>query len=350
MPVLAVNLGEKGGCVYYANSLLAKMTIPMDVWLHPNSEGSDNISHSTIRTANMRLRFFIFVSPFVMMWYFLYLTFCIAIKKYDRVVVFGPHIMDFMILLPFRIWGKRTVYVVHDGVMHNGDAPVAYQVEIKWCLRIATELVFLSNYTRDLVHKELGIRKPGIIIPHGVVTYADTVETNRTLNDSIKLLLIGRITYYKGIDIVFDFLRKDAMFDGTITVAGKFSSDIEIPEECNCDDRIRIIDKWLTGDEIDALIKDSNILLMPYHEATQSGVAAMAIGYGIPVIATKVGALEEQLESSAFYMRSDDWKSLSDVISSVSSRTYDEKKKEINRLSDRLQWAALANELQNYLL
>ena len=33
--------------------------------------------------------------------------------------------------------------------------------------------------------------------------------------------------------------------------------------------------------------------MLPYTDATQSGVAAMALGYGIPVVATAVGAIPE---------------------------------------------------------
>ena len=47
--------------------------------------------------------------------------------------------------------------------------------------------------------------------------------------------------------------------------------------------------------EIGALLAWSDALVLPYREASQSGVVAAALAAGRPVIATSVGGLREQL-------------------------------------------------------
>jgi glycosyltransferase involved in cell wall biosynthesis len=50
--------------------------------------------------------------------------------------------------------------------------------------------------------------------------------------------------------------------------------------------------------EIGSLLGWSDALILPYREASQSGVAAAALAAGRPVIATRVGGLREQLAAA----------------------------------------------------
>lgn len=52
------------------------------------------------------------------------------------------------------------------------------------------------------------------------------------------------------------------------------------------------------GQEIGGLLAWSDAVILPYREASQSGVAAAAMAAGRPVIATRVGGLREQLSKA----------------------------------------------------
>lgn len=52
---------------------------------------------------------------------------------------------------------------------------------------------------------------------------------------------------------------------------------------------------WMNHDQIDDLLRSNDVLLAPYREATQSGVVADALTWGVPAVSTQVGALSEQL-------------------------------------------------------
>ena len=58
--------------------------------------------------------------------------------------------------------------------------------------------------------------------------------------------------------------------------------------------KIEIIDAFLSQQEIITLFNQSHILIMPYLEASQSGVAAVGIANAMPTICTDVGGLKEQ--------------------------------------------------------
>ena len=52
---------------------------------------------------------------------------------------------------------------------------------------------------------------------------------------------------------------------------------------------------WLGEAEMARLIAGADAVVLPYREASQSGVAPLAHGFGVPVVATPVGGLAEQL-------------------------------------------------------
>jgi glycosyltransferase involved in cell wall biosynthesis len=62
----------------------------------------------------------------------------------------------------------------------------------------------------------------------------------------------------------------------------------------NCHN-VMVENRWAAETELGAVFGWADALILPYHEASQSGVAAAAIAAGRPVIATRVGGLSEQL-------------------------------------------------------
>ena len=52
-------------------------------------------------------------------------------------------------------------------------------------------------------------------------------------------------------------------------------------------------DRYIAAAEVDRLFIDAHAVVLPYTDGTQSGVAALALGYARPVLATAVGAIPE---------------------------------------------------------
>ncbi|MBX6744599.1 MAG: glycosyltransferase, partial [Acetobacteraceae bacterium] len=58
---------------------------------------------------------------------------------------------------------------------------------------------------------------------------------------------------------------------------------------------VRVESRWVAEAEIPALIAAADALVLPYREASQSGVVSLAHAMGVPVVATPVGGLREQV-------------------------------------------------------
>lgn len=110
-----------------------------------------------------------------------------------------------------------------------------------------------------------------------------------------RLLCFGRLLPYKGLDLLADALTAlgpEMPFDVRICGEGPVSAELSrlaaLPH-------VTVDRRWIPEAELPGLIEWADAVVLPYREASQSGVAAAAIGQGRLVVATNVGGLPEQL-------------------------------------------------------
>lgn len=127
----------------------------------------------------------------------------------------------------------------------------------------------------------------------------DKVVHKGFYRDSIlRLLFFGRILEYKGIDILVDsyeiLKKRSSNFNLELTIAGEGFIDNKLLQRIKTLG-IRLMNYWINDDDLCRLLSETDIIVIPYREASQSGPASIAVALGIPVIATKVGGLIEQI-------------------------------------------------------
>jgi glycosyltransferase involved in cell wall biosynthesis len=343
-------MGYNGGCVYYANQLIERLNIPKEVWI--NSYCTEPyIGECKKLPVNKGFKNLIWNTILLFPYYLFIVIFGIIRKKYSSVIVFGPHNWDFLFLRIFKIFNKRAYYIVHDGIMHKGEATFYHQWFLTRSMKNASHLIFLSENVHTMVKVKLGIDKSYIVIPHGIIRYTNEIQLF-PLKDKPVFLFIGRISYYKGINLLIEalpYLDFDKI--GEIIIAGKFDDSLKITLPEN-NPKILIIKKWLSIDEFDDLINKSDFLLMPYLEASQSGIASVSIGYLKPAIVSRVGAMEEQFTpGSAYFIDNLNPKALAELMLNAIEQKdkYQNIQKNLQKRSEELSWDTLANKLENYI-
>lgn len=109
------------------------------------------------------------------------------------------------------------------------------------------------------------------------------------------LLFFGRLEAYKGlghfIAAVQALRRKGLLVKGV--VAGRGEDLARHRETLLSDPSFELHEGFIPRDEVARLFRRANIVVLPYTDGTQSGVAAMALGYGRPVVASRVGGIPE---------------------------------------------------------
>ena len=104
------------------------------------------------------------------------------------------------------------------------------------------------------------------------------------------VLFVGRIRKYKGLDLLAKSWPLVSDPKKSLTVAGKGADTSRLQQV-----GANIVDKWLSNSEIEDLIRNSKLVVLPYIEASQSGVIALAHSLSTPVVVTPVGGLIDQI-------------------------------------------------------
>jgi len=126
-------------------------------------------------------------------------------------------------------------------------------------------------------------------------------DTNKT-NTQPRILFFGLIKEYKGLDTLLEAMpiirlalpQIRLMIAGT--VYGKASPYIDLIKKFNLEDTVETDFRYISDEEVGTYFRQSDLCILPYKTATQSGVIATSYSYDTPVIASKVGGLSEYIE------------------------------------------------------
>lgn len=123
-------------------------------------------------------------------------------------------------------------------------------------------------------------------------------EREKPPDSTARLLYFGKVRRYKGLEV---FLRALALVKGRVdyraVVAGEFYVSSEpyrrLAEELGIAGCIEWHDRYIPNHEVPSLFLQADLVVLPYLEATQSGVVPLAYHFEVPVVASNVGGLSE---------------------------------------------------------
>jgi glycosyltransferase involved in cell wall biosynthesis len=139
--------------------------------------------------------------------------------------------------------------------------------------------------------------------------------------DGHVLLFFGLVRPYKGlldlIDALPDVLKE---IDATLLVVGEIWGDAapyhDRVQALGLAKRVQFVDRYVSNDEAAMYFAAADLAVLPYREATGSGVLQLAFGLGTPVVATRTGGMDEviQDEVTGFLVRPGDTDGLGRAI------------------------------------
>ncbi|MBC7523095.1 MAG: glycosyltransferase family 4 protein [Flavobacterium sp.] len=185
---------------------------------------------------------------------------------------------------------------IHDLKTHVGESKILYPLYYL-SIKLSDKLIILNN--KDIPNaQKLGFKKNDIaVIPHASFGYykKQNTDSSKFLKNSI--LFIGRIEKYKGIGLLLDAFTivKKELPNLKLVIAGQGDLNPYQKQIAENQQNLQIINQWLTEDIISDLILKCDFVVLPYIDASQSGIIPLAYGCEKTVVATNVGALAEQV-------------------------------------------------------
>lgn len=216
-------------------------------------------------------------------------------EKQPDVILF-PIFHPWSPLLQFHLRGIPAVVTVHDPEPHSGDYEWILE---NFSIRQADRCVLLSQSLKpSLVRRGVPAEKIDVI-PHGPLFYQSRSSHNGKLKldkGETIILFFGRISEYKGIDILINSFKKlKSTHHSRLLIVGEgdmgpYKPLLEdLPEA-------EVINRWIPENEVGEWFERATIVVLPYTKATQSGVVTIAAAYQLPVVATRSGGLPEQIQ------------------------------------------------------
>jgi glycosyltransferase involved in cell wall biosynthesis len=171
----------------------------------------------------------------------------------------------------------------------------------------ATNFIIHSHVDKELIEKSYHIRKERIeLISHGLYDYypildKNQVKSNLNIDDDNIILFFGLLRPYKGLKYLihaFNSLDKELINHTRLLIVGETWEDREsiiLAENSLYKEKITIVNRYVSDEEIPLFFSASDVLVLPYIRASQSGVAHIGMSYGLPILASDIAPFIESL-------------------------------------------------------
>ena len=200
---------------------------------------------------------------------------------------------------------KKILFITENFVSHEGNFIDKRLTDIG--LKNASSFLVLSN----IVEKEVNQISNGRKVYKSELPIYDCYANDEVVStaairgklgfaDKDKVLLFfGYVRKYKGLDLLIDAFPaiKSSIPNAKLLIVGEFydSPDTyfdKIKKLAIENDTI-IINKFVPNEDVGKYYRASDLVVLPYRSATQSGILNVAYGFAKPVLVTDVGGLSE---------------------------------------------------------
>lgn len=227
---------------------------------------------------------------------------------FQRVRDFAPHLIHYQgahlwfdLALPlFRRY--PLIFTIHDFRPHPGDQlsrKTPFWIEM-FARRRADELIVHTQYVRGLAVRELHADEERIsVIPHIQIGEKPSISAHH--EEERMILFFGRIWEYKGLEYLIraEPLISARLPDVRILIAGEGEDFSRYARMMVHPDRFIVDNEYISEERAAEYFRRASIVVLPYIEASQSGVIPMAYSAGKPVVATTVGGLPEMVDDGS---------------------------------------------------
>lgn len=257
--------------------------------------------------------------------------------------------------------GRKMIVLMHNFASHEafpGEASLRNLM-----VASADGIVTLSQHVAQEVQKSyphVPVKALFHPVYEPVCNMSSKEEARRKLGLGISepvLLFFGYVRKYKGLDILIESMPEVIRRHpgARLLVAGEFYYGEKMFREridaLGVGDRVMVFAEFVSNDRMSLFFSAADVVVLPYREASQSGVVQQAYGFGRPVLVSGTGGLPEavldgetgavvrSLDPSAFA------EGICDFLDSMKRVCYEEK---VREYATRLSWEVFADGMVDF--
>jgi glycosyltransferase involved in cell wall biosynthesis len=210
---------------------------------------------------------------------------------------------------------RHYAVTLHDPSVHPGDhhpSRVFFALERAMFTGAGVTFTHGQALVEETRKRKPWLRGPIEIVPHGV-----DVLHPAPLPEVPTLLFFGRISHYKGLDVLLDAMPR--VWEAAPTTRLVIAGYGQIPEsDALADARVDVRNEHVPESVVPELYNGATAVVLPYRQASQSGVGSLAKSYGRASIVTDEGGLPELVaDGSGIVVPSEDVGALANALIEV---------------------------------
>lgn len=295
------------------------------------------------------------------------------LQTVQRLQAYGPEMVLFRYWHPFfaplimtiarrlRRHGIPSALLV-DNLLPHESTPVD-RILARHLLKSVSAAFTLSRSVANEIEIVSG-RQPTGILFHPLYSQfemfpdRDHARQKLGLDERPVLMFFGLIRPYKGLDVFIKAMRllRERMIPFQGLIVGECYEDAAryhaLIRDEGVDDDVRFMDRFVPDAEVPIYFAAADTLVLPYRTASQSGIVGIALQLERPVVATRVGGLDEYIEDgrSGQLVAPDDPRALADALANLLvSGSLDDMQKTIHQTKERFSIKAFCQRLEEAL-
>ena len=218
------------------------------------------------------------------------------------------------------------VVTMHDLTKHPSWSEQSLQFKFQqWMLDLAISFAnvlivhgeFMAAKAQELCRKR-GLSKRIKSIPHGTISRYGNGVGKVHLESPGNVLFFGSLNKYKGVEylIMAEPLIRNIIPGVNIHIEGNTNQKAYYQGLVKSESKIRLVLERADDRRVVELFQWADVIVLPYIEASQSGVLQLAMAFCIPPVVTQVGGLPEVVTNgvSGLVVPPNDAKALADAI------------------------------------
>lgn len=276
------------------------------------------------------------------------------IKNFGANAIYSP-MNDLWQPLIFSLFiprGVMKIKTIHDVIPHKGEDSFILKLYHRFSYRNADRYVILSKLFIEHLKNEGIALQNIIVIPHANFDYYNAPAVLPKFVYHNRILFFGRIVSYKGLDVLLKAMNIVLQSNPTLelVIAGdgntkEYEKDFR-ELKYNLDLKLYRI----PNEEVANILSKVDFVVLPYTDASQSGVIPLSYSFGKPVIASSIGGIPEQVDNEVgILVEPGNVEMLADEVArlSLSPQRIEIMSKYAKMKADTMTWISSAQKLLN---